>query len=172
VAALTEQAAHHADARDDEDAPRSAGNNAPARASRLPRPAPTTPGHRAARRRPAVSRRATVVPGQRQDDELVQTRCSGPVITVQRFTDEDEAVRWANGVRYGPGVQRVDQGLRPGHADEQAARLRLRVDQHPHPAGRRDAPRRVQALRLRQGPVGVRLEDYTRIKHVMANIDS
>ena len=33
---------------------------------------------------------------------MVQREIFGPVITVQRFTDEDEAVRWANGVDYGP----------------------------------------------------------------------
>lgn len=43
----------------------------------------------------------TVVSGLRQDDEAVQQEIFGPVITVQRFTDEDEAVRWANGVEYG-----------------------------------------------------------------------
>ena len=43
----------------------------------------------------------TVVSGLRQDDEQIQEEIFGPVITVQRFTDEDEALRWANGVRYG-----------------------------------------------------------------------
>jgi acyl-CoA reductase-like NAD-dependent aldehyde dehydrogenase len=36
----------------------------------------------------------TVVSGLRQDDEMVQSEIFGPVITVQRFTDEDEALRW------------------------------------------------------------------------------
>ncbi len=43
----------------------------------------------------------TVVSGLRQDDEQVQEEIFGPVITVQRFADEAEALRWANGVRYG-----------------------------------------------------------------------
>src|SRR6266540_4391732 len=43
----------------------------------------------------------TVVSGVRQDDEISQNEVFGPVISVQRFTDEDEAVRWANGVQYG-----------------------------------------------------------------------
>src|SRR4051812_33178577 len=43
----------------------------------------------------------TVVSGLRQEDEIIQDEVFGPVITVQRFTDEDEAVRWANGVEYG-----------------------------------------------------------------------
>ncbi|MGN6577550.1 MAG: gamma-aminobutyraldehyde dehydrogenase [Nocardioides sp.] len=43
----------------------------------------------------------TVVSGLKQDDEAIQEEIFGPVITVQRFTDEDEALRWANGVKYG-----------------------------------------------------------------------
>lgn len=44
---------------------------------------------------------ATVVDGLRQDDEAVQDEIFGPVITVQTFRDESEALRLANGVRYG-----------------------------------------------------------------------
>ncbi|UZN04853.1 aminobutyraldehyde dehydrogenase [Cellulomonas sp. S1-8] len=44
---------------------------------------------------------ATVVDGLRQQDEAVQEEIFGPVITVQTFTEEDEAVRLANDVRYG-----------------------------------------------------------------------
>jgi betaine-aldehyde dehydrogenase len=43
----------------------------------------------------------TVVAGLRQDDELVQEEIFGPVITVQRFSTEEEALSWANGVKYG-----------------------------------------------------------------------
>jgi betaine-aldehyde dehydrogenase len=43
----------------------------------------------------------TVVSGLHQDDEAIQEEIFGPVITVQRFTDEGEALRWANGVKYG-----------------------------------------------------------------------
>ena len=43
----------------------------------------------------------TVVSGLKQDDEAIQEEIFGPVITVQRFTDEGEALRWANGVKYG-----------------------------------------------------------------------
>lgn len=43
----------------------------------------------------------TVVSGLKQDDEAIQEEIFGPVITVQRFTDEAEALRWANGVKYG-----------------------------------------------------------------------
>jgi betaine-aldehyde dehydrogenase len=43
----------------------------------------------------------TVVSGLQQDDEAIQEEIFGPVITVQRFSDEGEALRWANGVKYG-----------------------------------------------------------------------
>ncbi len=43
----------------------------------------------------------TVVAGLLQDDEAVQNEIFGPVITVQRFGDEAEALRWANGTQYG-----------------------------------------------------------------------
>jgi betaine-aldehyde dehydrogenase len=44
---------------------------------------------------------ATVVSGLAQEDEAVQNEIFGPVITVQRFADEREALRLANSVRYG-----------------------------------------------------------------------
>ena len=43
----------------------------------------------------------TVVSGLRQDDEIIQNEVFGPVITVQAFTDEAQALRWANGVPFG-----------------------------------------------------------------------
>ncbi|MFR9726527.1 gamma-aminobutyraldehyde dehydrogenase [Streptomyces sp. MS19] len=43
----------------------------------------------------------TIVTGVRQDDEIVQQEVFGPVITVQSFMDEPQAVEWANDVEYG-----------------------------------------------------------------------
>ncbi|HEY5058461.1 MAG TPA: gamma-aminobutyraldehyde dehydrogenase [Gaiellaceae bacterium] len=43
----------------------------------------------------------TVVVDVKQTDEIVQDEVFGPVVTVQRFSDDDEAIRWANDVRYG-----------------------------------------------------------------------
>ena len=112
----------------------------------------------------------TVVSGLKQDDEVIQNEIFGPVITVQQFTDEDEARALGQRRRVRARLLGVDQGPRPRDADVAQARLRLRVDQHPHPDRRRDAARRLQALRLRQGPLVYGLEDYTRIKHVMSDI--
>src|SRR3954453_17215343 len=43
----------------------------------------------------------TVVDGLKQEDEMARTEIFGPVITVQAFSDEEEALRWANGTEYG-----------------------------------------------------------------------
>ena len=43
----------------------------------------------------------TVVGGLEQDDEMIQREIFGPVITVQPFSDEAEAIAWANGTKYG-----------------------------------------------------------------------
>ena len=43
----------------------------------------------------------TVIDGLLQNDEMAQSEIFGPVITVQAFSDEDEALRWANGTQYG-----------------------------------------------------------------------
>ncbi|MFH8572462.1 aminobutyraldehyde dehydrogenase [Streptomyces sp. NPDC017993] len=51
--------------------------------------------------RPGWFHSPTVVVGLRQSDELVQEEIFGPVVTVQSFSDEDEALRLANGVRFG-----------------------------------------------------------------------
>jgi betaine-aldehyde dehydrogenase len=44
---------------------------------------------------------ATVLSGLKQQDEHIQSEIFGPVITVQKFTSDDEAMRWANDVEYG-----------------------------------------------------------------------
>ena len=54
----------------------------------------------------------TVISGLRQDDDAVQNEIFGPVITVQRFTDEAEALRLRERHEIRPGVQRLDHGPR------------------------------------------------------------
>ena len=43
----------------------------------------------------------TIITDVAQDDEIVQDEVFGPVVTVQKFADDDQAIEWANGVRYG-----------------------------------------------------------------------
>ena len=51
--------------------------------------------------RPGFFYQPTVVAGPAQDSEIVQREVFGPVVSVQRFRDEDQALAWANGVDYG-----------------------------------------------------------------------
>ncbi|MFI5225246.1 MAG: gamma-aminobutyraldehyde dehydrogenase, partial [Candidatus Limnocylindrales bacterium] len=58
-----------------------------------------TGGHRPSR--PGAFYEPTVIAGPDQRSEIVQDEVFGPVVTVQRFSDEDQAIAWANDVRFG-----------------------------------------------------------------------
>ncbi|MFD4414619.1 gamma-aminobutyraldehyde dehydrogenase [Streptomyces sp. NPDC058476] len=112
----------------------------------------------------------TVVSGLEQDDEIIQNEVFGPVITVQSFADEDQAVEWANGVDYAlaSSVWTKD------HA--RAMRMSKRLDfgcvwinthmilvaEMPHGGYKKSGYGKDLSA--------YGFEDYTRIKHVMTSL--
>ncbi|MEI6649176.1 MAG: gamma-aminobutyraldehyde dehydrogenase [Actinomycetes bacterium] len=113
----------------------------------------------------------TVIVGMRQDDEMIQKEIFGPVITVQKFTDEAQAIRYANGVEYGlsSSVWTSNHGV--------AMRMSKALDfgvvwinthipfvsEMPHGGFKRSGYGKDLSA--------YGFEDYTRIKHVMSNIN-
>nr|WP_230396408.1 gamma-aminobutyraldehyde dehydrogenase [Streptomyces blattellae] len=113
----------------------------------------------------------TVVSGVKQDDEIIQKEVFGPVITVQSFSDEAQAVEWANGVEYAlaSSVWTKD------HA--RAMRLSKALDfgcvwinthiplvaEMPHGGFKKSGYGKDLSA--------YGFDDYTRIKHVMTSLD-
>ncbi|MBO8201854.1 gamma-aminobutyraldehyde dehydrogenase [Streptomyces smyrnaeus] len=109
----------------------------------------------------------TVVSGLKQDDEIIQNEVFGPVITVQKFTDEAQAVTWANDVEYAlaSSVWTTNHGtaMRMSKAlDFGCVWINTHIPlvaEMPHGGFKKSGYGKDLSM--------YGLEDYTRVKHVM-----
>ena len=125
-------------------------------------------GHRPDR--PGAYYEPTVVAGPDQRSEIVQDEVFGPVVSVQRFSDEDQAIAWANDVRFGLAASvwtgDVGKGMRVAKAIQFGTVWIndhfMLVSEMPHGGFKESGYGKDQSMYA--------IEDYTVVKHVMLKI--
>ena len=138
---------------------------------RVPAHARVTAGGTAIKR-PGYFWNPTVVADLKQDDEMIQSEIFAPVITVQKFSDEAQAVKYANGVKYGlaSSVWTKDHGraMRMAKAfDFGCVWINTHIPmvaEMPHGGFKHSGTGKDLS--------SYGFEEYTRIKHVMTNLNA
>ena len=113
----------------------------------------------------------TIVTDVAQDSEIVQREVFGPVVTMQRFASDDEAIAMANGVRYGLAASVFSQDV--GRAMKAAAKLEFGtvwVNEHLFPLSSEMPHGGFKESGYGKDMSIYSMEEYTRIKHVCVKL--
>jgi aminobutyraldehyde dehydrogenase len=114
----------------------------------------------------------TIVTDVAQDDEIVQNEVFGPVVTVQKFSDDNQAIEWANGVRYGLAASVWTRDV--GRALNAARKLQFGtvwVNDHLVPISSELPHGGYKSSGYGKDMSIYSMEEYTQIKHVAIKID-